>query len=75
MTGNPLKRPAGPNVRKTAMLIRRKARLENILNSGKVQPKRGAEKKISDAEIEKCGFLLERCENELAAIRPRTVKA
>jgi len=74
MTGNPLKRPAGPNLRKKAMLIRRKARLNNILNSGKVVQD-GIERKISEAEIEKYGFLLERCEKELAAIRPRTVKA
>jgi hypothetical protein len=56
------------------MLIRRKVKLTKILNSGKVL-RRGVEKSISEVEIEKYGFKLEKCEKELASVRPRKVKA
>jgi hypothetical protein len=74
MIKNPLKRPAGPNIRKRAMLTLRKIKLMKILNTGKIVRK-GVERKISELEIEKYGFLLERCECEIASIRQRVVKA
>jgi hypothetical protein len=74
MTENYVKRPAGPNVRTSAMLIRRKAKLTKILNSGKIVRK-GVEKPITEVEIEKYGFQLERCEKEIASIRQKVVKA
>lgn len=76
MTEDYIKRPAfaGPTLRNSAMLIRRKAKLNKILNSGKVLRK-GVEKVITEVEIEKYGFQLERCERELATIRPKEAKA
>jgi hypothetical protein len=63
----------GNNARSLAILTLRQAKLQKILNSGKIENSRkGVERNISELEIEKYGFQLDKCENELTMIRLKT---
>jgi hypothetical protein len=58
---------SGPRVRAITILTLKRNKLMKILNTGRIVRK-GVERKISELDIEKYGFQLERCEKEIARL-------
>ncbi len=61
---------AGKKIRTLAILNIRASKLQQILHSGKKLVK-GMEKQITELDMEKFGFQLERCESEILRLTGR----